>query len=133
MSRSVRDLVTEYLDAVGEKRFDRLEELVHPDASFGGTPKIETTGSGPFVDGFRHLGPIIDRIAIRNLIVEEDAAFVLYDLVTSTEVGPVLCGEYLTTRDGLISSSTLIFDWRRWPEVMQQLQQRVLAPAVSKT
>jgi hypothetical protein len=30
MSESVRELVTEYGSAAGDKRFDRLAELVHP-------------------------------------------------------------------------------------------------------
>jgi hypothetical protein len=36
----------------------------------------------------------------------------------------VLSGELLTVDDGLIRSSTLLFDWRRWPEVMTEFQQR---------
>ena len=121
MSTDVRSLVTEYVEAVGERRFDRVAELVHPDAIFGGTVKAEVHGAEAFVDGFRQLGPILDRTAIRRLVVEGNDAFVLYDFVTNTDVGAVLCGEYVTTDDGLIRSSTLIFDWRRWPEVMQEL------------
>ena len=124
MSTDVRSLVTEYVEAVGERRFDRVAELVHPDASFGGTVKNEVHGAEAFVDGFRQLGPILDRTVIRHLVVEGDDAFVLYDFVTDTDAGAVLCGEYVTTGDGLIRSSTLIFDWRRWPEVMQELARR---------
>ena len=62
---------------------------------------------------------------MRELIVEGDRAFVLYDFVTDTPVGSVFCGEFLTVEDGLIRSSTLIFDWRRWPEVLQELQARI--------
>jgi len=124
MSESVRELVTEYVSAVGEKRFDRLAELVHPDATFEGTVNTQTRGAEAFVQGFRNLAPIIARNETRELIVEENRAFVLYDFVTDTPVGPVLCGEFITFENGLILSSTLIFDWRRWPEVMQELQSR---------
>jgi hypothetical protein len=36
----------------------------------------------------------------------------------------VLTGELLTIEDDRIRSSTLIFDWRRWPEVLGELQAR---------
>jgi hypothetical protein len=129
MSESVRELVGEYVSAAGEKRFDRLAELIHPDATFDGTVKVKTRGAEAFVQGFRNLGPIIAGTEIREVIVEGSRAFVLYDFVTDTPVGPVLCGELLTVEEGLIRSSTLIFDWRRWPEVLHELQDRIGAAA----
>jgi len=125
MSVSVRELVREYVSAAGDKRFDRLAELVHPDATFDGTVKVRTKGAEAFVQGFRNLAPILVRNEVRQLIVDGDRAFVLYDFVTDTPVGSVLCGEFLTVEEGLIHSSTLIFDWRRWPEVLQELQARI--------
>ena len=125
MSESVRELVTEYVSAAGDGRFDRLAELVHPDATFDGPVKAPTRGAEAFVQGFRNLGPIIERNDVRELIVEGDRAFVLYDFVTHTPVGAVLCGELLTVEGGMIRSSTLIFDWRRWPEVLHELQTRI--------
>ena len=71
------------------------------------------------------------------LIVEDDRAAVLYDFVTDTPVGPVLCAEFLTFDGDLIGSSTLLFDWRRWPEVLEELRLHCLArptgfdPAIS--
>ena len=38
-------------------------------------------------------------------------------------------GELVTVENGLIPSSTLIFDWHRWPEVLQELPARTLARA----
>ena len=125
MGGNVEALVREYIQAVGERRFDRLEQLVHPDATFGGTVKGTLEGARAFVDGFRRLGPIIERNDIRELLVDGDRAFVLYDFVTSTDVGPVLSGELVTTQDGLIRSTTLLFDWRRWPEVVTELKLRL--------
>jgi SnoaL-like domain len=124
MSESVRDLVMAYVAAAGERRFDRLAELVHPEATFGGTVKGETHGRDSFVQGFRNLGPIIARNEIRELIVEGNRASVLYDFVTDTAVGPVLSAEFVNVEDGLIRSSTLLFDHRRWPEVVQELKER---------
>jgi SnoaL-like domain len=124
MSTEVRTLVTEYVQAVGERRFDRFEELLHPDVDFGGTTAVAAEGAAAVAEGFRRLGPIIARNDIKELIVEGDKAFVLYDFVTDTAVGPVLTGEYLTVADGRVLSITLLFDWRRWPEVLQELERR---------
>jgi len=128
MSANVRDLVIEYVSAAGEKRFDRLEELVHPDATMDGTVKSESKGAEAFVQGFRNLAPIIDRNEIREVIVEGDRAFVLYDFVTDSPAGAVLSGELLTIQEDRIISSTLIFDWRRWPEVLGELRTRHAPP-----
>ena len=87
--------------------------------------KVQTRGAEAFVQGFRNLEPIVEHNDVRELIVDRDRAFVLYYFITDTPVGAVLCGELLTVEDGLIRSSTLIFDWRRWPEVLQELQTRI--------
>ncbi len=128
MSSEVRELVIEYIQAVGERRFDRLEELVHPEVEFGGTTAVDLQGSPVMVEGFRKLGPIILRNDIKQLTVEGTNAAVLYDFVTDTEVGPVLTGEFLTEEEGKIRSITLLFDWRRWPEVLQELGRRTTEP-----
>jgi hypothetical protein len=121
---SVRDLVTEYVQTVGERRFDRLGELMHPDVTFGGIVKQEAHGREAVVNAFRTVGPIIRRNDIRAVVVDGNDAFVLYDFVTDTDVGAVLSGEYVTTEDGLIRSTTLLYDLRRWPEVLQELERR---------
>ena len=133
MGESVRDLVMEYVAAAGERRFDRLAELIHQDATLGGTVKAEAEGADAFVQGFRNLGPIIARNDVRELIVEDNRAAVLYDFVTDTAVGPVLTAEFLTVEGGLIRSSVLLFDHRRWPEVVKELQARMAsAPATTE-
>jgi hypothetical protein len=51
----------------------------------------------------------------------------------SVRDGPVLSAEFVTVEDGLIRSSTLVFDWRRWPEVIQHLQSRSSGGAAPQT
>jgi SnoaL-like domain len=131
MSTDVRALVVEYVQAVGQRRFDRFQQLLHPDVEFGGATAVQLQGAPAVAEGFRRLGPIIVRNDLEQLIVEGDKAFVLYDFVTDTDVGPVLTGEFLTVQDGQIRSITLLFDWRRWPEVLQELQRRTADPAVA--
>jgi hypothetical protein len=58
-------LVTEYVQAVGERRFDRFEALLHPGVGFGGATADELRGAPAVAEGFRRLGPIIARNDIR--------------------------------------------------------------------
>ena len=124
MSTANRRLVDEYMSAISESNFDRLGELIHPDATFGGTVGSVANGREAFVQGFRNLSLITVRSDVREIIVDDDHAAVLYDFVTDTPVGAVLCAEFLTFKNGLIKSSTLVLDWRRWPEVISELQTR---------
>ncbi len=84
----------------------------------------ETVGAAAFVQGFENLRPITLRNEVREIIADDEGAAVLYDFVTDTPVGPVLCAEFLAVEDGGIRSSTLLFDWCRWPEVLQELKAR---------
>lgn len=127
MDSNVRELVTEYVTTVGRREFDRLEAMVHPEVTFDGYVKAPTKGIAAFIQGFRNLGPILERNDIKQIVVDGGDAFVLYDFVTDTAVGPVLCGELIHIENGKISSVTLLFDWRRWPEVLQELQRRMMA------
>ena len=122
-------LVDAYTTAVSDGDFERLRELVHDDATFDGTVVNEATGSEAFIQGFKNLRPITVRTDVRSVVVEGDQAAVQYDLITDTPVGHVLCSEFLSVDDGRVRSSTLIFDWRRWPEVIQELQRRVAPTA----
>lgn len=89
-------LVDAYTTAVSDGDFERLRELVHPDATFDGTVVNEATGSDAFIQGFRNLRPITVRTDVRSVVVEGNRAAVQYDLVTSTPVGHVLCSEFLS-------------------------------------
>lgn len=126
MSRSPKHLVDEYVSAVSSGDFERLAELVHADATFGGTVMAEANGADAFVQGFRNLRPITVRTEVREVVVDEDQAAVLYDFVTDTQVGSVLCAEFLTFEGDRIRSSTLLLDWRRWPEVLDELRARAV-------
>jgi SnoaL-like domain len=121
---STHAVVNAYATAVSDGDFERLGQLVHTDASFDGTVMNDARGVDAFVQGFRNLRPITIRTDVRSIVVEHDRAAVMYDLVTNTPVGSVLCSEFLTIDAGRVRSSTLIFDWRRWPEVIGELRSR---------
>ena len=123
MATDSRELVTSYIQAVGERRLEALSPLLEPDAQFTlGDNTVR--GREAFVGGFRRLLPIIERNDIRHLFVDGDEACVVYDFVTSTPVGPVLSVEHLRFRNGRIASSTLVFERLHWPEVMTVLKDR---------
>jgi hypothetical protein len=123
MAIDVRQLVIEYVTSVSEHRFDRFEDLLHPDVRFGGMT-VDLEGAAVVAEGYRRLGPVLVRNDIKELVVEGDTAFVLYDFVTDTDAGAVLTGEFLRIADGRIRAITLLFDWRRWPDVMRAVEER---------
>jgi len=123
MATDVRELLTSYIQAVGERRLEALPPLLDPEAEF--TLGDNTfRGRDAFVGAFRRLLPIIERNEIRHLFVDGDEACVVYDFVTSTPVGPVLSVEYIKLRNGRIASSTLVFERLHWPEVLNVLKER---------
>ena len=124
MSASIRDLVTEYNQAFGDGRLDRVAEMLHPDVVFDGTVGKATRGAAEYMTGLPRLARVVVRNDIREIVVEGSRAFILYDFVTDTSAGAVLSGEFLTFEDGLIRSITLIYDWRHWPEVVAEVAKR---------
>jgi hypothetical protein len=123
MATDPRELVTSYIQAVGERRLEALSPLLEPDAQFTlGDNTVR--GRDNFVGAFRRLLPIIDRNEIRHLFIDGDEACVVYDFVTSTPVGPVLSVEHIKLRNGRIASSTLVFERLHWPEVVAELKER---------
>lgn len=130
MTENIRDLVVDYNQAFGDSRLERVAAMLHPDVDFGGTVGKSTHGVAEYMVGLPRLTSVLLRNEIREILVEGDRAFILYDFVTDTPAGAVLSGEFLTFEDGLIRSITLIYDWRRWPEVVAEVGRRAAASAV---
>ncbi len=123
MAGTARELVTAYIQAVGERRLEALPEMLDPDAEFTLGDNTRR-GRDAFVGAFRRLLPIIERNDIRHVFVDGAKACVVYDFVTSTPVGPVLSVEYIALRNGRIASSTLVFERLHWPEVLSVMKER---------
>jgi ketosteroid isomerase-like protein len=123
VSTQIRDLVTAYIDAVGEGRLQDLPAMLDPDAefTFGDTT---LRGADAFAGGFKRLSQILLRNEIRKIFVDGDEACVIYDFVTDTPAGAVLSVEYLKFKQGRITSSLLVFERLHWPEVMAELVKR---------
>jgi hypothetical protein len=121
MTTDTADLVTRYVQAVSDKRFDLLPAMLHPDADFGGPGLKPAHGTQAYIAGFERLAPILLRNDLKHVLVDGDQACVIYDFVTDTPVGPVPSVEWLKLENGHIRSAELIFDRGRWPEVLQVL------------
>jgi SnoaL-like domain len=123
MATETRELVTAYINAVGENRLEALPAMLDPDAVFvvGDTT---LRGAEAFIGGFRRLTPIILRNEIRKIFVDGDEACVIYDFVTDTPAGAVVSVEHLKLRNGRIASSLLVFERLHWPEVQAVLKER---------
>jgi len=124
----VRDLVTSYIQAVGERRLDALPAMLEPDAEFT-VGDTTLRGVEAFVGGFARLVPIIVRNDIRKVFVDGDEACVVYDFVTDSSAGAVVSVEYIKVRGARIASSLLVFERLHWPEVQAALAELAASPA----
>jgi hypothetical protein len=116
-----------YIEAVGDKRFDRVVELLHPELEFA--VGDQRRGRDDYLAVLRGLGTVLERNDLVRTIVDGDDVCVVYDFVTDTPAGAVTCAEWLTVAAGRIRSIRLIFDSGRWPEVMAEVQRRVAVPS----
>ena len=123
MATDTRELVTAYINAVGENRLEALPAMLDPDAVFV-VGDMTLRGADAFIGGFRRLTPIIVRNEIRKIFVDGDEACVIYDFVTDTPAGSVVSVEHLKLRNGRIASSLLVFERLHWPEVQAVLKER---------
>jgi hypothetical protein len=123
MQNDPRALAVAYIEAVGEKDFDRVADMLHPDVEFVTTgPRIR--GIPAFVGALRRLAPILVRNDIHTTIVDGNDVAIVYDFVTDTPAGSVPTIEWLTTEAGRIRSSRLIFHKEQWPAAVAELARR---------
>jgi SnoaL-like domain len=119
----LESLALAYLEAVGQKQFDRVSEFLHPDVEFTG-PARTLNGADHYVSALRRLGPVLLRNDIRKAFVDGNEVCIIYDFVTDTQVGAVPSVEWLTFEDGKIRSIRLIFHSQPWPTVMEEATRR---------
>jgi ketosteroid isomerase-like protein len=106
---SVKDLASDYIQAVGEKRYDEVTGFLTPDVSFKG-PATSTTSSDAFIAALKRMAPIWIRNDVRAVFAEGDRAAVFYDFVSNTPAGAMPCVELLTFRGERIERIELLFD-----------------------
>lgn len=116
-----------YIEAVGEKRFDDVTELLHPDLTFRMNNGRDLDTRDEYVQALRRLGTILSRNEIKAVVVDHDTACIVYDFVTDTPGGAVTSAEWLTVVDGKIRTIRLAFTRDRWPAVIEELEHRLAA------
>ena len=130
MASEIHDLVTSYINAVGEHRLDSLPAMLEPDVEFTlGDNTVR--GVEGFVAWFQRLMPIIVRNDIRKVFVDGEEACVIYDFVTDTPAGAVLSVEHIKFRNGRLASTLLVFERLHWPEVLAELAGRAARQSAS--
>lgn len=111
-----------YLKATGEKQWDRLSTLLHPDLDFK-MPGMHLN-KAEFISSVSKLEPVLLRNDIKKVFVDGDEVCVIYDFVTDTPVGAVPSVEWLKIRDERVRSIWLLFDRQSWPAVLEELARR---------
>jgi len=124
VKQSIKILVSDYINELGQKKFDHLYTLLSDDVEFTG-PNRSLRGANEYVTAIRGLGSILLRNDIKRVFVDGNEACVIYDFVTDTEVGIVPTVEWLTFKQGKISAVRLIFDRYRWNEVKEEMTRRL--------
>ena len=114
----------EYIEAVGQKRFDRVAALLHPDLAFTSPDAKDIHGAEGYVAALKRLAPILLRNDVKRVFADGDEVCVVYDFVTDTAVGTVPSVEWLRLDGGRVRSVRLIFHTASWPKVVQELKAR---------
>lgn len=123
MQDDPRALAVAYIEAVGNKDFDRVAELLDPDAEFvTAGPRLQ--GIPAYVGALRRLAPILVRNDIQTTVVDGNDVAIVYDFVTDTPAGAVPTIEWLTIGAGRIRTSRLIFHKEHWPAAVAELARR---------
>lgn len=118
-----RALALTYIEAVGQKQFDRVATLLHPNVEFL-TSTRAIRGVPAYVEALRRLAPIIVRNDVHTTIVDGNEVAVVYDFVTDTPAGSVPTIEWITVDEGVIRTSRLIFHTEHWPAALTELTRR---------
>src|SRR5262249_28080625 len=118
-----RAVAQSYLEAFGQKDYDRLEKLLHPDVEFKG-PGGSLHNAKDLMAAIRKLSPVLLRTDVKRVFTDRDEAFVRYDFVTNTSVGPVSTVELLKIEDGLIRSVWLLCDQQAWSAALEEKARR---------
>src|SRR5215831_14239096 len=122
MTRNNEATAIAYLDAVGKKELQRLDDLVAPDVHFVG-PAMTIDGARDLLAALRRIGAIHVRNDIKRVFSDGDEVCVIYDFVTDT-VGAVPTIEWLRFERGRIASVNLYYDQLPWLKVRDELARR---------
>jgi ketosteroid isomerase-like protein len=113
-----------YIETVSAGDLTPLEALL--DDSLEARVSGNTSNKAEWIVALERLLPALVRNDIREVFVTDARACIVYDFVTDTAAGAVLCVELLTVTDGRISEIELIFDRVAFAPVRAALEERAL-------
>ena len=124
MPREPAHVAREYVEAVGDKEFGKIEALLAPDVQFT-SPAMTLSSAAEVLTALRRIGAILVRNEIRRVFVDGNEACVIYDFVSDTAIGTVPTVEWLRIEGGRIRCVKLYYDRAPWLTVATELGPRV--------
>jgi ketosteroid isomerase-like protein len=128
MTTDRKSLTLEYLRAVGNRDYGKVEQLLAPDLDFRG-PAMNRTSAADFIGALKRLSAIHVRNDVKRVFVDGDEVCVIYDFVTDTASGALSTIEWLHFEGGRIRAINLYYDRLPWQAVMQTIAERAAQPA----
>ncbi len=107
-SGDIESTARAYIEAVGDRDLRPLDALL--DEGLVAVVSGGRSDKGEWLQALQRLLPVVVRNDIREVFVAGSRACVVYDFVTDTPAGAVLCIELLTVEAGRITEIELVFD-----------------------
>jgi SnoaL-like domain len=111
-----------YIEAVGARDLAPLETLF--DDRVVATLSGLQLGKAEWIEAIGRLLPVLIRNDIREIFVAGERACIVYDFVTDTSAGSVVCVELVTVQGGRITDVELVLDRVMFAPVQAALQAR---------
>ena len=114
-----------YIEAVGSHDLVTVDGLLA--SSLEARVGAGTSDKPQWMSALERLLPVLVRNDIRDIYENGDHACVVYDFVTDTPAGAVVCVENVHVADGRITDIELVFDKVAFAPVNEALKARALA------
>ena len=114
-----------YIEAVGSQDLETVDGLLAD--SLEARVGAGASDKQQWMSALERLLPALVRNDIRDVYENGDQACVVYDFVTDTPAGAVVCVENVHVADGRITDIELVFDKVAFAPVNEALKARALA------
>jgi hypothetical protein len=113
-----------YIEAVGARDLKPLDALF--DDGMRATLSGSHSNKTEWIEALRGLLPAVTRNDIREIFSAGSRACVVYDFVTNTPAGTIVCVELVTVRGSQITEVELVLDRVAFAPVRAALQERAV-------
>lgn len=105
------EIIEEYYKAVGNKNFEKIEKLLHPDVQFI-APLAKIKGKEAVLEATKKFTTLFKTLNIRAKFGSSNKAMVVYDLDCPEPIGLFSSSALMTFENGLIKKIELFYDAR---------------------